>query len=495
MRYACPVLPDYLISAALPEQPDAIDPLPPLDTDEDDNEGDDAREDELPSDMSSFIEPIEGEEEIGLDDEVAADLEIGVRLEESEAALPEPAEEIVLDIGELLEDARQKEQEHAAGDDESGPAELDPTAGLTQLGSETGWADEEPASDLQDEPLGELPSIDADNAGDLDYSLDTSWAELDAVGSDEPLRVAEHTWQFTEFSEVTGLCQALAAANAAVLVGGTAVFRVDDEAAQITRLTAEPALVTDIAAVGTAIVYATGSGGIERLDASGARLGGVALGRAQRSARLCLVDSGERVRLWLHLSRHSLLESRDAGLTWNKLEVPGDVVALPRSAHQGRLLLERDGVLYLAEQDMDGSFKTATLGAGDVIKDIDSLLFDARGAVLALFATGSVLTVSRDGGRTLKAAVGCANVTALCCGEIDGAPRVWAAVQHGASSAADLVMIDPSTASAVVIGRWSSPDTEEEDTQVLQLLWDPATRRLWAAGTRGLAALRAPSHS
>ena len=201
------------------------DDLPPLDGEEDDDQG-------VSDDMGlqELARTFDDQQTIDLDDPVAADLDIGVVLQSTISdEKDEEGSEVVLDIGRLLDTSGGDDEGSMVGDDE-GPVGFDPSIGIDELPEADGAEDVEGA----EEPLtylvaDELPSIDDDDDGD--FEQDQPWELMDTARDEPPPDWAQTRWRERPLAEANaqGPCSAVLAGPGVIVAGGDELVWLADQ--------------------------------------------------------------------------------------------------------------------------------------------------------------------------------------------------------------------------------------------------------------------------
>lgn len=494
LRYAARVVRGEPVRYAAPEDRDLIDDLSVPDDDTVSRPDED--EDAL-GELDRFIEPAAEEEQPGLDDEVASDLDIGVELGAGEETSSEGAEDLVLDIGELLDDARAREHQEAA-DEESGPPELEPSFGVTTFEDEpVGLDDAGDGSDgSDDELLDELPSIDADAPTDFDYALDPSLTELDDFGADEPIAHAT-PWARCDFGPDLGACYALGVADERLWIGGSGVWLAQGDAAPRLVLQ-EHGSLRALALQDDVVLYTSASGSLQRCTPDGQRLDVPTFsGAGTRVLRLSSAGRADHPLLLVQLSQGALLESDDAGSRFRETRLTSKVVALPTHADRTLVLASSSQGPELCRRKSDGHWAaTALPPQARALASAEGVLLEVNEGVIAIADPERGLVVSADDGASFRVVPGCVGVTALCAARASGRAWLWCALYRQARDVSEIVLVDPESLKSCIIGTLAneSGDVEDTDSSRLEALaWHAATRTLRAAGPRGVIGLRAPN--
>lgn len=476
--------------------------LPPLDDAED-------HEDEEPGisiDSSALLTTFDDEE--GLDDELATDLDIGIELDAPPEDTEETDSELVLDIATLL---NLGDEEPQAGEpDETGPVDFDASAGIQAPPGESLAG---PAEDGTDEPFedlvaGDLPELDADSEGDYDGE-DAAWLALPDSRDDEPPPWAEQHWNGD--TQVRGILNALALAGGELVAGGDQLVWWSADAASPATLEAGAHGVESLSLVGPgfdAVLLATRDHRLLRrfrsarepqLVAGWGRVVGSGHLGAPR-IELCQCTSSAPDVVLARTSSGRLVRSDDGGETWAGVDVRAKVIAIaPAGAPPALLVEDRTGLSLLRSADTGLSWSLQPLDeAGRRVAGGTAPLLGVSGPVVAIGDSARGLAVSTNSGAAFSHVDGCAGINALCVGELDGQVRVWAALYDEPNDHTHIVLVDPALATAERIAEIEAPGLEEEPalehSRVAALRWDPVRRRLWAAGMGGLRSWTPPGN-
>jgi len=472
--------------------------LPPFDgADEEEEPG-------ISIDPGTLLTTFDDEE--GLDDELATELDVGIEL----AAPPEDSEEtgseLVLDIATLL---NLGDDEPDPGEpDETGPVDFDASAGIQAPPAESlaGPVEEGTDEPYEDLVSGALPELDADSEGDYDGE-DAAWLALPETRDDEPPPWAERHWR-TDV-RVPGILGALALAGGALVAGGKELVWWSAGATFPEHLDAGARGIESLALVGPgldAVLLATRDHRLLRRFRSarepqlvagwGRVVGGGNLGAP--GIELCQCASSARDVVLARTSSGRLVRSDDGGETWAGVDVRARVIAIAPNATPPALLVEdRTGLSLLSSADTGLSWSLQPLDeAGRRVAGGTAPLLAVRGQLVCIGDSARGLAVSTDGGASFAHVDGCGGINALTAGELDARPRVWAAIYDEPNDHTHLVLVDPERAIAERIAEIEAPGLEEEPAlehaRVAALGWDPERRRLWAAGMGGLRSWAPP---
>ncbi len=470
-------------------------------------EGDHELEEEEPGisiDPGSLLTTLDDED--GLDDEEAADLDIGIELDAPPEDAGDTGSELVLDIATLLNLADEEPETGEA--DETGPVDFDASAGIQAPPGESLAG---PAEDGTDEPLedlvsGDLPELDADSEGDYDGE-DAAWLELPDTRDDEPPPWAEEHWQSD--GHIPGVLNAVALADGELVAGGDELLWWSAQAPSPERLAAGAPGIESLALVGPgsdAVLLATSDHRLLRRFRSAREPQLVAgFGRVVGSSNLgaprielCQCSGSAPDVVLARTSTGRLVRSDDGGETWAGVDVRARVIAIsPSGAPLALLVEDRTGLSLLSSADTGLSWNLQPLDeAGRRVAGGTAPLLAVLGPVVCIGDSARGLAVSTDGGQSFLHVNGCAGVDALAVGDIDGQTRVWAALYDEPNDHTQLVLVDPALATAERIAEIEAPALDEdpahERARVAAIAWDPGRRRLWAAGMGGLRSWAPP---
>ncbi len=470
--------------------------LPPIDLDERDEDGPVGRLEEL-------IEAPEGTEEIGGEEEAPLEIDVGVKLDNSEEnASDAGAGELVLDIATLLQNADEQVEPDA---DETGIAALDPSLDI-ESSPEIGLdePEDEGHGDMHDLVADQLPGLDADEEGDYEGDAEASFIEGASARDEIPPPWAPTRW-IEQSLTATDALDAIALERGVVVAGGDDVLWIEPQASPL-RLAAGGGRIQHVVLVGNArdtIVYATALGRLFRRQ----RLGG-AVEELRGWRELCRVPEGRPLGLELcqvsgddaknvilaRVSNGVLLRSADAGTHWERIDMDGTARALPRRAAPAAVLLHgAHGGVLMRSPDAGVSWQRFELDAlGRAVAEFEAPLLAAAGSVVALGHPEVGLVVSSDGGASFERIPGCSSVSALAAESWQGQARIWASLYRQSEDRAEIVQVDPVERIAERIAdlEAAAPPAGSDDSmergRVVGLDWDRVTARLWATGPFGL---------
>jgi hypothetical protein len=488
-----------------PRSKDQADPppedLPPLDGSEQDADDHDSGDilTELPDTFG-------GEDPTDLDDAVASDLDVGVRLEDDCSEGDAEVGELPLDFDDVMLVPDEASATDAETEAPVAQADLDGSADLEPVPERFAGDTEDGAiEDVRYLVSEELPGLDADEESSAGGD---TW-DLAAAGNDEPLPPwVEPRWCEAELpAEPSSRPSAAVVLEPdAVVAAGATLVRIDRDLRATTTLPDTPAQVSSLVALGArheTLVFSTRAGGLWRYPGPAGGL--EALPDWRRAAGvttaqpvtldLCAVPGRPQCVL-ARTSGGRLLGSHDGGSRFELLELHGKILAV--CAAGSRLLAlsaGKHGTCLL--ESLDAGRCWSTIGLEGIAARIASgpaplLVADADAVVLADAALG--VAVSTSGGTAFQRVRGAVGPTALAVGHLDGRAVAWAALYREADDASDLCLIDVSSASALRIGTVRARDgsDESEGARVAALLWSAPQRRLWAAGDFGLRCFTPP---
>jgi hypothetical protein len=437
------------------------------------------------------------------DDAVAADLDIGVLLEDAPDVPHEPdTNELVLDIGELLNSTDDRDLRDR--DDEQGPVVPEAFYGVAELPPEGDWAAAEgltePATDLSEQPLPELD-------GDVDDEA-VGLVDVTAVGNpacDEALPDwAANRWDARAVEPALPPSAALVVAGDWVVAGASELCWIDRSCSVQHRVGGSRESIVTLA-VGTAgetaaVVFATSSGELSRATPDRSSSAGIGswrrvLGvRAHESVSLELCSSvADPSTVLARTSSGRLLRSVNGGSAWSVLELHGRVLAISATASPAVALLECRGRHHLVRSD-DGGNNWRVLEPDQTLEAViaeEGALLAAAGGVMAVAGATSGVAISTDGVR-FHHVPGCSGATALTAASVNGRASVGVALYREFEQCSFLVAVDASGRHALRIAEVRAPSSMDGDpdamsdyARVSALAWD-AAGRLWAAGGFGV---------
>ncbi len=445
---------------------------------------------EMPIEMDPIDDP-------GNDDQESTTLDVGEETDILAESIGDN-EPIELDLGTLvrLDDASRE------GDDNDTGFEVDPSVGLTlpeALQPDDGSEGLDDGAIKVDES--KFPSLEMDDgeegiAAEHEISLGTA--------SDEaPLPALASPWRVLLPAASLEACAALTCAAPGDVVAGSSDllwFRSDSRAPL--RLAVDGSALADLALVGAdqdIALACTQSGQLfrrarfasqaEQLTRFRDALKAAPHARLQPCFGGALTEPGGRVLL---LTRDgALLEVLEAGDRFERLELPGKVLAVARESATVLLANGRErSIVRLGEQPRRSSVldQPALL-----IAQSAAPLLATSGPAVALAEYGRALLVSADHGNTFRRVPGCANATAIAGAELAGSAQFFAAAYRETSDESHILLVDPELGSALCIAKVDSssvhldPVDRGEWAKISHLTWHAATQALWAVGGFGVA--------
>jgi hypothetical protein len=452
-----------------------------------------------PADDFDGLELPVDEQAADLDDQPAHELGVDIAIDEPASDTPPEAAERALDLGALLPEAA--DAAGAPDDDLPGLADSDESSGIvapTASPEEIAPADEDAAAWT---PELALPELDSDDGGEL--APPEPW-HLDPDARDEPLpELAPTLWHERSLPSASAPCQALALGLGVVVGAGRELLWLAGSASEPRVVPSETGRVESIVLVGQTRQYALYSSAIGTLfrrqpDGSAERLDGwQAVAGADALTRLELCQLGDDCprRVLGRASNGALVSSRDGGASWERIPLPGRALAV--SPHGSPLVVLGESgetrVLFWSETGDDDFVELELPPIARTVGDGSAPLVTAAPGVIALADGGRGLVVSADRGVTFRRVAGCAHVTALGAGELDGKPVVFATLLVESEDRTELVTVDPVSGEAERVGSLRAQpgasdelDDSLERTRVAALRWDADSRCLWLAGNFGL---------
>ncbi len=433
-----------------------------------------------------------------LDDDVATTLDIGLEVEEPDdrAADDDGGGELVLDIAALLDAV--DEREAGADDDEDGPERFDATSGIAELADEHLRDADARVADVAIDDFGDLPELDDDGEGEAGEDADAAWLELPPEADvDEPPPWAPERWSMVALDTDAGSLAALDVSAEGLVAGGDALLALSEDE-PTTRLDVAHRRIASVVRAGMrdATLFSTDTGELWRHAAGKALERLAAFGPGTSAASLSLCRAGNAV--IAHTGDGWLSGSIDGGDTWTPIDVRARVVALSSGASPFvALARDRVGPTLLSSDDGGASWQQIALDpVARVLAGGDTPRIAARGDVIAVSDPAIGVAVSADRGASFKRLPGTTAVTALCVGELDGRPHVFAAQLAELKGATHVLCIDVGAGSASIIAAIEGGSVDEvtlERVRVDALAWDPAHARLIAAGGAGLFAWHPPA--
>jgi len=454
----------------------------------------DSIREELDEDEELFDEgtPFEVETDetpVGLDDEEAADLDIGSDLQQTADNIADGDHGLDWDMSGILPSAP---SDAGDNDDAAGPDGFDPTIGVSQLQSEN----------LDDASLGFegmetllVPDL-ADWRGDEKEQVLFDDRELE-LPDESNIKDAPTLW--SACFEQPGRFEALAATERQLFVGGAELIVFDEGEL---RAVPCPSGLTRVRAFGgsPARVLGTTKSGVlldfpaphyahpTLLDTTATREPRDEGRRAPTivtwSDAACVVLTGAG-----RLLRLCPSDSAGGGsLRTEPLAAEHPIVKLPLDADRPLVLVQSERGLSLGETDdaCATAWRTtplATRWAKSLAEDPFEFAVQGPYVVFAGSRIGVVVLDTRV--QSFQRVPGCVAVAALAAGRHAGQPRFWVALNHEIAGRTDLVQIDPTTATAA---RVASTETvfDDEFAPARALAWAPRGRILYVAGDFGV---------
>jgi len=450
-------------------------------------------EEELFDEGTPFVVETD-ETPVGLDDEEAADLDIGSDLQQTADNIADGDQGLDWDMSGILPSAPHDADDN---DDAAGPDGFDPTIGVSELASEN----------LDDASLGfeAMESLLVPDLGDWrgDEKEQVLFDDRELELPDESnIKDAPALWRGC--FEQPGRFEALAATERQLFVGGAELIVFDEGEL---RAVPCPSGLTRICAFGgtPARVLGTTKRGV-LLDFPAPHyahptLLDTAAASEQRdegrrpptivtwpdSACAVLTGAGRLLRL---------CSSNSAGGGSARVEPLGPehpVVKLPLDTDRPLVLVQGERGLGLSEAE--GTRACAWRMTPLEPRWAKSLAeepfeFAVQGPYIAFAGSRIGVVVLDTRVQSYQRVPGCVAVAALAAGRQAGEPRFWAALNHEISGRTDLVQIDPTTATAI---RIASTETvfDDEFAPARALAWAPKGRILYVAGDFGVRGFRA----
>jgi hypothetical protein len=422
------------------------------------------------------------EHPIGLDDETANDLNVGVQIQETNELIADGEQGTDWDMAELFNAREESGQEN---DDRTGPDEFDPSTGIEEIRSEN----------LDDTSLGfdepdtliapDLPDL---NERDGDQVLfDDRELELPNEGVIEDA-AARWRWQLV----ASGRYEALSSGLGAVIAVGDDLLWIEGPPQKLEM----PGALCDLQVAVEEPLYlvtASKSGRVFLLKAPEHHLVAPALFELYRAGLTPSLGAWpsprEGLEVVMSTAGGQLFALNVQARRFEPVELPGVVVKLPtRSDHP--LVLSRDAgsLCLLGAESVRGPWRKAPL---------DARLAQSLGLgpfQIATWGGYSVCAGPRlgllctDARGSFQRVPGCVAVSALTAGDFEGRPSFWLALSHEISNRTDFVLLDGESRRAL---RLADCETllDGEFSPVLSLTWNAVRRQLFAAGEFGVLSL------
>ena len=474
---------------------ESIQPLPPLDPEEPDDELDD-------DSVGELIAPFDDEPAAGDDDEPLTDPDLGIEPpSESGTDDGEPVAELDLGSGwGLVEDADgdardegELERSFGALRDE----DLKENPG-DEVDDRDGLEDGTPlVNDL------ELPEIDADEHGaDHEQHMFGSLP----TAEESALAFAEHPWRVTRLAPERERCSALASAGGAVVAGSSDLLWLDRGRSAPVRIALDGTRIASLALVGEEgdiALSVTAFGRLvrrARLASDAERLGdwrraAETSGSGAESLEICQIGTAAPRSVVGRLTSGKLVRSDDDGNGFQPIETGFTAFALsPTGAPVAALT--RDGAELQLSYDAGRTWVRRELAtpAREVAGGEAPMLATSH-STLVIADRERGLVVSHDGGLAFRKVDGCASVTACTAGAAGGRSMVWAALYREANDETWVLQIDVERAEVHVIATLEGSDDGDseqgaEAARIDRLLWDG--ERLFGVGDAGFIRVEPP---
>lgn len=465
---------------------------------EPDDLADDTDPDGLDLDPPIALE-ISDDEAIDLDDRDASHLDIGISIEQLSGGSGEEGASLVLDVGELLAPLGDRGEEGAA-EDSLGTGSDDEQSFLpfdrppSELMGDLDDTEDGTMTELE----GILPALDADAGGE--FGLEHDGIDIPSI-SDDPLPSwCERRWMEASISSDAHLRCLFCSADE-VLLGGRTMQWIDVESGRPRHeVPLESQALGCVAVPGGAAVVALAGGTIARMLPS-TRTSETQVTRYKphgtvgpdpETIQLVLASTPAEPTL-LGLTRSGrLIRSTDQGHRWTSIELHGRVLALSRSPFPSVALLQgRRGRSLVVSADAGTNWRVLDTNRQleSVLNDVPPLLSAVAEAILVAHPLHGAF-LSRDGGGTFARLTGCNNVTAVCSGELAGAPSFWLALHSDAASTSSIILVRAPTWEPVRVAELRAPSPsdgyeEAANPHVMALHWHQDSQWLWGVGEFG----------
>lgn len=445
-------------------------------------------EDEELFDEGTPFEVETDETPVGLDDEEAADLDIGSDLQQTADNIADGDQGLDWDMSGILPSAP---VDTADNDDVAGPDGFDPTIGVSELQSEN----------LDDASLGFegmetllVPDL-GDWRGDEKEQVLFDDRELE-LPDESNIKDAPRLW--SACFEQPGRFEALAATERQLFVGGAELIVFDEGEL---RAVVCPSGLTRIRAFGgtpARVLGATKSGVL--LDFPPPHYAHPTL--LDTAAAHEPKDEGRRpptIATWSDAActvltgAGRLLRLGGGSLSADPLGAEHRVVKLPLDADRPLVLVQSERGLSVSEtEDARPSARRTTPLERRLAKSLaeDPFEFAVQGPYVVFAGSRIGVVVLDTRAQSYQRVPGCVAVAALAAGRHAGQPHFWVALNHEISGRTDLVQIDPTTATAT---RIASTETvfDDEFAPARALAWAPRGRILYVAGDFGVRGFHA----
>ena len=492
-----------------PSEEDELDELPPIDGEVGDAGDDDlAGADEDLDDEPGGDGPDALDDSTGEGDPVDSD---DIDADESESGWLEDAGEAEgLDVGSP--DTFGSEEDSPSlleGAEEADTGEEDLTLGGGEEASFVGDAGEEGFEDeSEDLSEAELPRLDSDeeDAELDDAELQDHLPDDGMVEEDRP-PWEDRAWERVEGGPQVAAVDAIAVIADGILVGGQGLARVT-RAGEVTALeglglrggAARIVLAEEgwiLVSTPRAGLLVSNDGGRSFADANGWR---AVAARADADGTLDVVRAGAEV--WGRTRSGGLLFSGDRGETW--------AAVMPEHRFEALAADERDGLVVALARGPEGG--SATLARGKEGRlELTSAAPLPPGAVTGLAAFGTSVAVGLRGRGVFRSESeapawarleGTASATTMAFVRGDGTLAIalvsegegkgWLVEARAGGPARTVAELGEASGGDGDGARGGEFDDEGDDVHVRALAWDGAAGVVWAGGSGGLTAFRAP---
>jgi hypothetical protein len=453
---------------------------------------------DTPVELDPFTDP-------GNDDQESTTLDVGEETDILAESVGDN-EPIELDLGSVVEvDDASRE-----GDDTDMGFEVDPAVGLAlpeALTPDDGSEGLDDGAIKVDES--KFPSLERDDgeegiASEHEISLGTASDEARVPMAAAPWRVLMPTASLEA-------CGVLAGAGRGIVAGSSDLlwFRSDSETplrvavdgnalADLVLLGADHEIALACTQSGQLFRRARFASQAEQLSRFREALRAAPGSRIQLSFGGALGETGGRILLCTQDG--TVLEVLDSGERFQRLDLPGKVVAAARESAtllvalgRERALLSLDGTAYNSQALSEPAL---------LVAQSTSAMLATSSQAVALAEFGRALLVSADGGKVFRRVPGTANATAIAGAELAGSAQFFAAVYRETSDQSQILLVDPELGSAVCIAVVDSSALHHasdavdrgEWARIARLFWHAPSQRLWLAGGFGVATIT-PSDS
>ena len=378
---------------------------------------------------------------------------------------------------------------------------------LDELSDGSALADDSEGLETAETELPGLPALD--RGDDAEGALDRGFASELVLFDEERPRASKRPLVELEVTLTLESCTALASSEDTTVAASTDLFWFGRSELTPVRLEAGSSRIHALALVGSEAEYAvcaTTSGKLlrrGRLASASEELRrlrdlGDGAGGVREVTTLCQPGRHFPHTVLVLSSNGKLLRSDDDGLSFRRV-TERKIVAISRSGPPV-FALSATGSL-LQSDDGGGGFRElpfSELGQQALVNAPP--LLASGGGVLALASAELGVWVAESSGAPFRRVAGTRGVTALCIAEsnLESAPFAFAAIHDEAHDRSFILRIDCSNASAELVHRVDSADSDDSEeadlSRVLALTWDVPNGRLWAAGAFGVKAFVHPLH-